>query len=384
MRGVLAPWERLLYIQHPYRWRVCSEMIEQQTNGSKTLTSVSRRPSSILTPATDGVDMDRLIGHPHLYGRMKRLRNGVLIEPLGVMTLRPDGKISGYAHHNEGSWIPYSHSPVPSERAFAFLTAHNSWIPSSTWTQSMGDIPTGFFCDEPEASDAAQQLCLVPHVPLSNSTTVCYLVASCLHFYERTVPVLLKQLLAEGIQPRQIKVVVNGCVSDSNKEIDGVAYAFTTHNAWEWSALYEAPLRWEFGYVFLIHDTSVIYPGFRRSVEEINGHLHWDHLPASPMARCLLGLYSHDFLMRCNSWLKSIDHIDKKNGVMAEVAGELLLRARSALVIGDPERSGSFRTAEWRETVDFFNTGSPRVRRAFPAIKLHKFLHTGAASAEKL
>lgn len=315
---------------------------------------------------------------------MKRLRDGVLIEPIGVMTLRRDGKIGGYAHHNEGSWIPYPHSLVPAERAFAFLTAHNNWIPSSTWTQSMGDIPTGFFCDEPESTAAAQQLCLVPHVPLSKATTVCYLVASCLHFYERTVPVLLKELFAEGIQPHQVKVVVNGCNRDSDKEVDGVAYAFTTHNAWEWSALYEAPLRWKFGYAFLIHDTSVIYPGFRRSVEQINGHLYWDHLPASPMAKCLLGLYSHDFLMRCNSWLKSIDHIDKKNGVIAEAAGELLLRARSALVIGDPERGGSFRAAEWRETVDFFNTGSPRVRRAFPAIKLHKFIHTGAVNPEKL
>jgi len=49
---------------------------------------------------------------------------------------------------------------------------------------------------------------------------------------------------------------------------------------------------------FLVHDTSVALPRLRRSVEGVNGHVAWDHLPASSMARCLLGLYSHDFLLR--------------------------------------------------------------------------------------
>lgn len=65
---------------------------------------------------------------------------------------------------------------------------------------------------------------------------------------------------------------------------------------------------------------------------------------------------------------QGIDGIDKRNGVIAEAAGELLLRARSALVIGDPELNGGFRAAEWKETVDYFNTGSPRVRRVFPSL----------------
>ena len=248
----------------------------------------------------------------------------------------------------------------------------------------MGDIPIGHFCDEPEHLHAMQRLCLIPNTPLPKETVIVYLVASCLRFYERTVPVLLEQMFAEGIRPEQIKVVVNGCKENSDRSMDGVDYAFSTHDAWEWSALYEAPLRWSFDYGFLMHDTNVIFPGFRRSVETFNGHVAWDHLPASPLARCLLGLYSHDFLMRCNEWLKSIDHIDKKNGVIAEAAGELLLRARSAIVIGDQEHNGCARATEWRETVDYFHTGSPRVRRVFPSIKLHKFIHAGTSDAKKL
>ena len=334
-----------------------------------------------LPNVTAGIDMSKLIGKPHLFCRLRDLRQGLLIEPIGNMTLQPDGRVTGYAHPNEGSWIPYPHGQVPGEEAFAFITAHNTWIPSSTWTQSMGDIPVGFFCDEPEHQFAMQRLCLIPQTPLPEHTVIVYLVASCMRFYERTVPALLTQMFAEGIRPEQIKVVVNGCNTNSDRTIDGISHAFTTHDAWEWSTLYEAPLRWKFDYGFLMHDTNVIFPGFRRSVESFNGHVAWDHLPASPLARCLLGLYSHDFLLRCNRWLQSIDHIDKKNGVLAEAAGELLLRARTALVIGDTEHNGGARAAEWREIVDYFNTGSPRARRVFPAIKLHKFIHTGSTNA---
>jgi len=93
-----------------------------------------------------GVDMTRLIGKPHLFGRVKHIREGLLVEPIGVLTLQPDGRVTGYGHPNEGSWIPYTHGTVSGDQAFAFVTAHNNWIPSSTWTQSMGDIPVGYFC----------------------------------------------------------------------------------------------------------------------------------------------------------------------------------------------------------------------------------------------
>ncbi len=333
---------------------------------------------------TDGVDMDLLIGRPHLFGRLRPLRNGLLVEPIGVLTLQPGGTLAGYNNPNEGTWIPYIHGQVSGDRAFAFVTAHNNWIPSSTWTQSLGDMPIGYFCDEPEVGQSVQRMCLIPNDPLPRGTTIFYVVASCLRFYERTVPVMLAQLFADGIRPDQIKIVVNGCADNSNRTIGDVEHAFSTHDAWEWTALYEAPLRWEFDYCFLIHDTSVVLPGFRRSIEAINGHMAWDHLPATPMARCLLGLYSHSFLMRCNGWLKSIDGIDKKNGVIAEAAGELLLRARSALVIGDPECHGAARAAEWRDTIDHFGTGSPRVRRVFPSIKVNKFIHTGPTNPTSL
>ena len=332
----------------------------------------------------DGVDMAGLVGRPHLFGRMKQLRNGFMVEPLALMTLQPGGRITGYGNPNEGGWAPYEHGEVPATDAFAFVTAHNGWIPSSTWTQSLGTMPVGHFCDEPEAVQASQRLCLIPHQPPGDPSGVIYLVASCQRFYERTVPVLLAQLHEEGIPSARIKVVVNASPRNEDAVVNGIDHAFSTHDGWEWSALYEAPLRWQFEYAFLMHDTNIIFPGFRRSIEGFNRHLAWDHLPASPLARCLLGLYSHPFLFRLNPWLKRTDRITKRDGIIAEAAAELLLRARTALVLGDAENSGVARAAEWRETLDYFNTGQPRVRRVFPAVKLHKFLHAGPTNPKDL
>lgn len=340
--------------------------------------------SGSLPAITDGIDLNALIGQPQLFGRVKPLRNGFMIEPVANLVMQPGGRVSGHGHPNEGSWQNYSFSEVPADRAFAFISGGNGYIPSSTWSQSMGDMPIGHFCDEPESLQAAQRLCLLPvHAPRPADDVV-YLVASCRRFYEHTMPTLLEQLYAEGIPPERIKVVVNGSNRDEDRTIDGVEHAFSTHDGWEYSALYEGPRRWKFGYAFLMHDTNVIFPGFRRSIESFNRHFAWDHLPASPLARCLLGLYSHDFLTRLNPWLKTTDKISKRDGIIAEASAELLLRARSALVLGDAEANGHFKQAEWRELVDQFNTGTPRVRRVFPAIKLHKFIHAGPAKPEAL
>jgi hypothetical protein len=352
--------------------------------GSAIETPLALEPASIVPQMREGVDMASLVGTPQLFGRVKLLRNGFMIEPTANLTLQPDGRVTGHGHLNEGSWTPYGLGEVPEDKAFAFVSGGNGYIPSSTWTQSLGDMPVGHFCDEPEDVQAVQRLCLIPNGPARPADDVIYLVASCLRFYERTMPVLLEQMLAEGIPRERIKVVVNGCEQDEDRTIDGIEHAFSSHDGWEWSALYEAPLRWKFGYAFLMHDTNVIFPGFRRSVESFNRHIAWDHLPASPLARCLLGLYSHAFLTRLNPWLKQTHKISKRDGIIAEASAELLLRARTALVMSDAESNGHFRQAEWRELVDHYNTGSVRVRRTFPAIKLHKFIHAGATKPEAL
>lgn len=322
--------------------------------------------------------MNELIGTPQLFCRFSHMREGFISVPLGIMTLQPDGRVTGYSHPNEGFWQPYEYGSVAGNKAFAFVGAGNRFIPSSTWQQTFNGMPIGYYCGEPELP---QKLCLIPNTTTSGTETIVYVIASCLRFYKQTIPKLVKELLAEGIEPANIKVVVNGSNSDADDTIDGIDYAFSTHNSFELSALYEAPRRWDFDYAMLIHDTNEIYPGFKRKVESFNRFMQWDHLPASAMGRCLLGLYSQRFLTSLNQWLKQTDRISKNGAIIAEVAGEILHRAKNILVMGDMESNGAARQTEWRETADFYNSGTLRVRRVFPSINLHKFTHTDLTDA---
>jgi len=155
----------------------------------------------------DGVDMAKLVGRPHLFGRIKPLRHGFMVEPVANLVLQPNGRVTGHGHPNEGSWSAYEHGEVPASKAFAFISGGNGYIPSSTWTQSIGDMPVGHFCDEPEVSQAAQRLCLLPQAAPKPADDVVFLFASCLRFHERTVPALLEQLRADGIPSARISVV---------------------------------------------------------------------------------------------------------------------------------------------------------------------------------
>ena len=329
----------------------------------------------------EGVDMNKLIGTPHLFCRYSETRAGFIMTPIGMMTMQDDGRVTGYSHPNEGYWQPYEYGTVKPDKAFAFVGAGNKFIPSSTWQQTFAGMPVGYYCGEPEMP---QKLCLVPNTKIEGDELIVYVIATCLPFYEKTVPKLVKELLAEGIEASRIKVVVNGCNKNEDQDIEGISYAFSKHNAWELTALYEAPLRWDFDYAMLIHDTNEVYPGFKRKVESFNRHLNWDHLPASGMGRCLLGLYSNRFLKNVNSWLNSVDGISKNGAIIAEVGGELIHRAKTILVMGDLESNGSARQTEWRETADFFNSGTLRVRRVFPSINLHKFTHINLAEPMRL
>jgi hypothetical protein len=97
-----------------------------------------------------GIDMDKLIGTPHLFCRYCETREGFILMPIGTMTLQPDGRITGYNHPNEGYWNTYDYGTVTADKAFAFVGAGNRFIPSSTWQQTFRDMPVGYYCSEPE------------------------------------------------------------------------------------------------------------------------------------------------------------------------------------------------------------------------------------------
>lgn len=256
------------------------------TSGLDGLLTHSPTPALSLTPS---VDVAILLGGPHLLGRVLDTRAGFRVVPVGPLTLLPDGRLTGYCHVEAGRWV---RGPLGPDPAFTLLPTQHSPFPRSTWQQTLGGMP---LCSDDEPS-ARQRLCLILQPAARSAPRLAYLVAACRRSLARAVPRLLAQLRAEGIGPDQLKVVVPGCHRNEDREIGGVSYAFSTHRAGVCTALYEAPLRWQFDYGVLLPAASELPPGFRRQVERFNTFLPWDYLPAAGA----LGRYSRDFLSQVN------------------------------------------------------------------------------------
>ncbi|NML63849.1 hypothetical protein HHL22_01395 [Hymenobacter sp. RP-2-7] len=289
--------------------------------GPDGLLTHSPTPALALTP---GVDVAGLVGVPHLLGRVLDTCASFRVVPVGPLTLQLDGRLTGCCHFEAGRWV---RGPLGPDPAFTLLPTQHSPFPRSTWQQTLGGMPLG--CSDDELS-ARQRLCLIPPPAARPAPRLAYLVAACRRSLAQAVPRLLAQLRAEGIGPGQLKVVVLGCDRNEDREIGGVSYAFSTHRAGVCTALYEAPLRWQFDYGVLLPAASELPPGFRHQVERFNTFLPWDYLPAAGA----LGLYSRDFLSRLNPWLELLDGLTPHNELLAEATVELLRHARTALVTG--------------------------------------------------
>ena len=297
---------------------------------------------------------------PLLYGKYQPLpTGGYVIEPLTQICLTASGAVHGLDNHRKYVWQPYGTGFV--------LVREGTAVPWCYFATRTNDgMLVGLFNHD----EAAQHMvCLFPHVPLPAETKIIYLVATCQKYFDRTMPLILAELADQEVPSSQIKVVINNSDAETNWTEDGVEYASTRHNAWEYSALYAAPLRWDFDYAMLIHDTSKLLPGFREKVSRVNGFLPFNFYPAGPQARCVVGLYAKSFLLEINAWLQSIHQISKADGIMVECSGELLLRARRCCAMGARHRDIGISAG--------FAGEQKRMLRLFPGACMQKMIGVG-------
>jgi hypothetical protein len=246
-------------------------------------------------------------------------------------------------------------------------------IPAVTFTSFRNEMFVGCLNVE---GQIPHQVCLLPDITVSSAGLV-VLIASNTRFFQRTVPRLCEQLGAAGLSRTQIKVVVNESSENRDEVIDGVAYAFTTHAAWEFSALCEAPRRFEFHNAFLLHDTCMVEPHFLERVLSLNGALPWDHSPACIYGRTCIGMYSREYLERIHDWLSDVDKISKPDAIIAECAAEFIQRAHRACAYGGEITWGA-------DCPDVWSTGLRRHHRLFPQLGVHKFTTLNLAYSHNL
>ena len=296
------------------------------------------------------LDLPALMGRNLLFARFVQTEGGIYVEPFTRLRLESYGRVFGETPMH---W---------SERNGGFVLFRHGELPGISFQRAFRGMPVAYHNVE---GFFPHNVCLIPEVPARWSRGI-YLLASNARFFAQTVPRLVAQLRDDGVPDDAIKVVVNGSASDRDESIDGIEHAFTRHNAWEFSALYEAPRRFDFDAAFMMHDTVRIEPGFHARAWAVPGFLKWDHCPASVLGRCCVGLYSRAYLLRLNSWLQSLDGVSKSDAILIELLAEMVQRAGAACAYGGE-------ISDWQEVTDEWGTGVRRLRRVFPQLGLHKF-----------
>lgn len=275
----------------------------------------------ILDPAKlKPIDQAAIVERRYHFGRLVFSPAGFHAQSIGTMTLLPDGNIRGYTHHAEHMWGPH-------QAGFVFKSEpnkHGFWFPTSYWTHEFEGMLIGYYNYHLTVS---HNLCLIPDLRMSPIPRIIYVIASCWGFYQKTLPILIPQLLAEGVRPEQIRVVVNGAPADKEKVQEGVTLHFTRHNGYETSAHWKAAAWDDYDYAMVMHDTSEVKPGFRIRCEDINGHFQWDWLPLDYRGHCLMGMFRREFLQEIRPMMEKMDGCSKHQAVLMEVGGILFSHA---------------------------------------------------------
>ena len=296
------------------------------------------------------LDLAALIGRTFHFARFVQTEGGIYVEPFTRLRIESHGRVFGDTPMH---WAAHRNR---------FVLFRHGELAGISFQRAFRGMPVGYHNIE---GFFPHNVCLIPEVAPAWSRRI-YLIASNARFFAQTVPRLVAQLRADGVTVAEIKVVVNGSVTDRDETIGGIQHAFTRHNAWEFSALYEAPRRFDFDMAFMMHDTVRIEPGFHARAWAVPGWLNWDHCPASVLGRCCVGLYSRAYLLRINSWLHSLHGVSKSDAIIIELLAELIQRAGAACAYGGE-------ISDWQEATDEWGTGVRRLRRIFPQLGLHKF-----------
>ncbi len=257
------------------------------------------------------------------------------IDPVSSISLLAEGQLTNNApakFANERSWRPFV-------EGFQFMRTDEQrgvlqTFPTSSWFgQDSDGVLFGRYNSLGIFNTLPHALRLVPDVTVSKNTNFVVVIATCEKFYQKTVPHLISQLEIAGFAPHEIKVVVNGSQEwKKKKDVLGVEYVYTKHNAWEMSAYHEIH-HFKFDYALVIHDTVQVSENLRENLYKLNGAKKWDVYPLVTPGFLCMSVISYDYAERIKEFVAGIDGITKQQGVYWEVSGGILHGAKSAYAL---------------------------------------------------
>ena len=134
--------------------------------------------------------------------------------------------------------------------------------------------------------------------PLSEEKTFKFVISSTFGYYKYTLKKLIKSLERNGIDRKDLTIVISRSPEEKQEEYFGVNLNFVTYNAYEYNGLVysvENDLG-EYDYLFLLQDTIAADDNFLEIVKAIDVALKFDVVYISDISSGNMGLYEHDFL----------------------------------------------------------------------------------------
>ena len=97
-----------------------------------------------------------------------------------------------------------------------------------------------------------------------------FLINSNKEYYQVAAPVLIKSLVASGVDKRNIVVVVGGCETALKMTIDGVEHNMVNHDSFDMTAfIYVVENNVDFNSFFFLHDTTEVGKSFYKDVVQL-------------------------------------------------------------------------------------------------------------------
>ena len=177
------------------------------------------------------------------------------------------------------------------------------------------------------------------------------------------VPKLVKSLLACGVPPEDILVVVGGSKKESVTVRKGIKTAFVTHNSYDHTGLiYLLESEETHPWWWAMHDTTEAGKDFYQQILSV-GPTH-EHIAVGGEGWLNMGLFSLEFLKRIRAYVLSLKNCSKLAAILSERVYPRLTQS------GSYAPQGHFTFLEHR---DVYGDGAIRRVIYYKAIDLYKY-----------
>lgn len=317
----------------------------------------------------------------YLFARRRKTEPGLEVDGIAYLKLHSGGALTGSRHPNESQWR------APKEDVIEFLNPGGEVTTRfDTAFSDRGLVGISGEFKKTSEGEAPVTHVLAPMmraVEAQDASMLGILVASNVHFYESTLPLLLESLDAACVPRDRVLVVI----AQAPREDDGVIGEFmgyrtirTFQDSWEYSAMAAVSRYPGFmpstKYLFTLHDTSQVFADFWGIIN--SGFTVDSDIDIIVRDRfCSYTAFRKQFLVESGSYWQSLHGVSKDAGLRVEMGRPYCKDVSFRSGVWSPDRHrGESHRAVWNNPdarVTPYPGKASRIRRRFPNLGLVKF-----------